>query len=55
MNKVIEELKEAIRARMERFSNLDRIEMRNELVNYLEEENRLDLMQEYNISDWDEE
>ena len=55
MNETIEQLKEAIRTKAERFSNLDRIQIRNELKEYLEEENRLGLMQEYNISDWDSE
>lgn len=55
MNETIEQLKEAIRTKAERFSNLDRIQIRNELMEYLEEENRLGLMQEYNISDWDSE
>lgn len=55
MNEVIEQLQEAIRRKAERFSNLDRIQIRNELMEYLEEENRLGLMQEYNISDWDSE
>lgn len=55
MNETIEQLKEAIRLKAERFTNLDRIQIRNELVEYLEEENRLDLMQEYNISDWEDE
>ena len=55
MNETIEQLKEAIRTKAERFSNLDRIQIRNELMEYLEEENRLGLMQEYNLSDWDSE
>lgn len=55
MNETIEQLKEAIRRKAERFDNLDRIQIRNLLIEYLEEENRLDLMQEYHISDWDSE
>lgn len=55
MNEVIEQLQKVIRLKVERFSNLDRILLRNELIEHLEEENRLDLMQEYNISGWDDE
>lgn len=55
MNEVIEQFKEAIRRKAELFSNLDQIQIYNELINYLEEENRSALMQEYNISDWDDE
>ena len=55
MNEVIEQLKEAIRRKAEHFSNIDQIQIHNELINFLEEENRIALMQEYNISDWDEE
>lgn len=55
MNEVTEQLKETIRGKAEHFSNLDQIQIYNELINYLEEENRIALMQEYNISDWDDE
>lgn len=55
MNETIEQLKEAIRRKAERFDNLDRIQIRNLLIEYLEEENRTDLMQEYNITGWEDE
>ena len=55
MNEVIEQLQELIRRKVERFSNIDRILMRNKLIEDMEEENRLDLMQEYNISGWEDE
>lgn len=53
MNKVLEELQALIRHRAERFTNLDQIQLYNELIAFLEEESRISMMQEYGISDWD--
>lgn len=55
MNKVLEELQALIRARAERFTNLDQIQLYNELIAFLDEETRLSMMQEYNISGWGDE
>lgn len=55
MNEVIEQLQEAIRRKAERFSNLDQIQIYNELVIFLDEEVRLAMQQEYNISGWENE
>lgn len=52
MNGTIEQLKEAIRHRAERFTNLDRIQIYNELIEFLDEETRISMQQEYNISGW---
>lgn len=55
MNEVIEQLKEAIRRKVEQFTNLDQIQIYNELVEFLDEEIRISMQQEYNISGWDDE
>ena len=52
MNEVIEQLKEAIRRKAERFTNLDQIQIYNELIEFLDEETRVSMQQEYNISGW---
>lgn len=55
MNKVLEELEALIRHRAERFTNLDQIQLYNELIAFLDEEIRLSMQQEYNISGWGDE
>lgn len=52
MNEVIEQLKEAIRRKAERFTNLDQILLYAELIEFLDEETRVSMQQEYNISGW---
>ena len=55
MNKTLEELKDLIRARVERFGYMDQAMMYTELINFCDEENRTALQQEYGISGWEDE
>nr|DAV78539.1 MAG TPA: hypothetical protein [Caudoviricetes sp.] len=55
MNETIEELKESIRKKVERFGYLDQTLMYTELINFCDEEIRLSMMQEYGTTGWDDE
>lgn len=54
MEQVIEGIKEVIERRTGEFSLLDRVAIHNELMAYLEEENRVLLLEEYGLADEDE-
>lgn len=49
MNEVVETIERFIQKKTGRFSNLDQVEIYNEIINYLDDQVRMSMMQEYNL------
>lgn len=55
MNQVVEELKETIGRKAERFTLLDQVLMYEELIDWMDERKCDALKEEYGVSGWDDE